>query len=144
MGGDRPSDRFLEALIAAFVSCHEADLPPVSDTRASARLRQMIQRLPRSERALLNGGFMVLQSLAILRFGRPVQGLGVDRARRLVRSLEGAPLKPLRRLHYGLKMLCQFSYFADEGTWVACDYRGPWLGRLEVEVSDPPDLGGQV
>ena len=104
----------------------------------------MIGYLPGSERRLLRAGLRVLQGLSLLRFGRGFHRLGPERARRLLGGLENAPLKPLRRLHHALKMLCQFAYFADEATWGPCGYGGPWLDRLDVAASAPPDLGSEV
>ena len=144
MSAEARADRLLTALIGAFVASDGADAPLVSQTAAPGRLREMIGRLPRRERFLFQVGMTTLQGLSWLRFQRPFSRLGPVPARRLLRSLEGSALKPLRRLHYGLKMLCQFAYFADERAWPVCDYGGPWLGRVDVEVAGPPDLGEQV
>lgn len=134
-------DRVLVAAAAAFVASDDPDLPPVRDTETGIRLRTLVRNLPSDQRRLLRLGASALQGISMLRFGRRFHRLPVDRAQQLLKALERAPLKPLRRLHRVLKMLCQYAYFAGEETWPRCGYGGPWLGRVEVVADAPPDLG---
>lgn len=133
--------RVLVAATVAFVSSDDTELPPVAETATADRLRVIVSHLPSDQRRLLRIGASVLQGISLLRYGRRFHRLSPDRARRLLQRLERAPLKPLRRLHRVLKMLCQYAYFAGEETWAGCGYGGPWLGRIDVVADAPPDVG---
>ena len=141
MESDHIMGRVLVAATEAFVSSDDNDLPPVAATAAADCLAALVSQLPSDQRRLLRMGTSALQAISLLRYGRRFHRLPTDRARRLLQRLERAPLKPLRRLHRVLKMLCQYAYFAGEETWAACGYGGPWLGRIDVAADAAPDVG---
>ena len=137
----RSMDRVLITATAAFVESDATELPSVGQTGTGDRLRELVGHLPVDQRRLLRLGVSVLQVISMLRHGRRFDRLSIERARSLLRWLERAPWKALRRLHRSLKMLCQYAYFAGEETWSGCGYGGPWIGRIEVAADPPPDIG---
>jgi hypothetical protein len=108
----------------------------------AARVRTLIAAQPEDRRRLLRFGAVVLDGLAVLRYGRRFRALDDARAEAWLRSLSRAPFAPLRRLHAGLKLLLQYAWYLDPEAAAETGYDGPWLGRFPIEAGPPPDLGG--
>lgn len=143
MGLTPGMERMLVRTAAAFVGAGEEGFPAPEACGTGERLGKMVVRLPRDQQRLLRIGCAIVDAIAVIRFGRRFAALDDHRARKLLRGLAKAPLGPLRRLHFVLKMMTQFAYFAGEEAWAAVGYDGPWLGRVDVEVAPAPRIGAE-
>ncbi len=135
--------RLLVRATEAFIDTEQGALPSAATCGVGARLAKMATRLPADQRLLLRVGCLAVDAVALLRFGRPFWRLDDTRARRLLRGFARSWLKPLRRLHFVLKMMTQFAYFSAEESWATVGYDGPWLGRVAVETLAPPQLDAE-
>ena len=118
-----------------------APFPDPAACGCADRLGNLIASLPRDRRLLLRMGCRTLDLVAFLRFRRRFAGLTPAEACRLLEALAASHFGLLRRLVCVVRMLTQYAYFCSDATWQAIGYDGPWIGRIEVEVMSPPDLG---
>lgn len=133
-------ERLLIRATGAFVDLEEGALPDPLVAGCPERLRRMADGLPRDQLLLLHAGGVVIQVLAMIRFGRSFRRLDDERARRLLADLAGSRLKPLRRLCFVLKMMTQYAYFSGEATWAVTGYTGPRPNSTDAEAGPPPRL----
>jgi hypothetical protein len=132
------------ALAEAFVPSAAEGGPPLApgDPRVLANVETAIANLPWDERVGCRFLLRAVRWLPLVlgpRRGR-LDRLAVNDRRETLVRLARSRLRPLRFLFFCLKSVVVMAYYARPEAWPAIGYDGPYLGRIEVAVLDPPPL----
>ena len=109
----------------------------VFDVRAAVNL---LDQRPPAERSMLTGLLYGLDGLARLRHlsAQPLTDLPSATRDRFIQTLAHDAPAPVRRGLAGIRSLCALAHYGREENWAAIGYDGPWLGRFNIAVYDPP------
>ncbi len=91
-----------------------------------------LSRRTPGERRQLRLFVRVLGAFSLLRYGRPLGGLGTERARKVLRALERSRFLLLRRGVWAVRTLAFMGYYGQPGVQDALGYRaepGGWSAR---------------
>lgn len=144
-----PVRRQFRAVAEAVVPEAEALSPPQWD-RGEGLVERSLAPRPEQVKRQLRLFLKALDWLAVLRYGRLYTRLSVERRRALLRTLERAPLLPLRRGVWGVRTLAFMAYYGlpevrrnigyhpDPGGWEALPTgprEGDRGGRADAEAA---------
>jgi hypothetical protein len=140
----RSTSRVVSAVALAFCPGALEGGPPLSPSSPAvlALVDRTLDGLPWDERV---GSRLLLNLVRYLPLltgprRRALDRLTVGERRATLERLRTSRLRFLRFLFFTLKSLVVMAYYARPETWPSIGYDGPYLGRVEVAVLDPPPL----
>ena len=121
----------LTAIVERIVFTGSDDLPPVSETRTIETIEQAVVQLDASAQSQLRWLLMAVQWGPLLFEGqlRTFTGLSPEARDRHLQNWAASRFETRRLALRALKNLSMLGYYAQDETWKAIHYDGPWTPR---------------